>query len=359
MKKFILIFISISILSIFIGTAVFLYQKSQEKPIIFDTNKAFRTTIIKNTVATGSIKPRKEIEIKPQVSGIIDKLYVESGAIVNKGDLLARIQLIPDMEHLSNAESRLELSRINLKTAKLNLDRQSQLFKKNLIGELEHNRFLLDYDLKVEAVNSAENTVALIKEGVSKKSGKVANLVRSTISGMVLAVSVKEGTFVTETNNFNQGTTIANVANMQDLIFEGKLDESEIGKVKKGMDLILRIGALPDTPIKATLEYVSPKGVNDRGTIKFEIKAAVAVQDELFLRAGYSANANIVLDKREDVLALNEGDLIFENDKTYLDIEIAEQEFARKEIKTGLSDGINIEVIAGIDDKTHYKKLVK
>lgn len=359
MKKFIFIVISIITLALFVGTAVFLYQKSQEKPVIFETNKAFKTDIIKKTVATGRIKPRKEIEIKPQVSGVVDKLYVEAGAIVNKGDLLARIQLIPDMEHLSNAESRLESARINLKTAKLRLNRQTKLFKKNLIGELDHNQFILDYDLKVEAVNSAENTVELIKEGTSKKSGKVANLVRSTISGMVLAVPVREGTFVTETNNFNQGTTIANIANMQDLIFEGRLDESEIGKISKDMALILNIGAIPDTPITAILEYISPKGINDQGTIKFEIKAAVTVQENMFLRAGYSANADIVLDKREDVLALNEGDLIFENNKTYLDVEIADQEFTRKEIETGLSDGINIEILSGIDANTRYKKLVK
>jgi len=359
MKKFILIVISITMLALFVGTAVFLYQKSQQKPVIFETNKAFRTDIIKKTVATGSIKPRKEIVIKPQVSGVVDKLYVEAGAIVNKGDLLARIQLIPDMEHLSNAESRLASARINLKTAKLKLNRQTQLFNKQLIGELDHNQFLLDYDLKVEAVNAAENNVELIKEGASKKSGKVANLVRSTISGMVLAVPVREGTFVTETNNFNQGTTIANIANMQDLIFEGKLDESEIGKIRKDMDLILNIGALPDTPITAILEYVSPKGVNAQGTIKFEIKAAVAIQKDIFLRAGYSANADIVLDKRENILAINEGDVIFENDKTYLDVEVAKQEFTRTEITTGLSDGINIEILSGIDENTQYKKLVK
>jgi HlyD family secretion protein len=359
MKKFFLTLISLIIVVVFIGTAVFLYQKSQEKPVIYETATAFKTDIVKKTVATGSIKPRKEIEIKPQVSGVVDKLFVEPGDIVNKGDLIARIQLIPDMEHLSAAESRLESARINLQNAKLEYERQKVLFEDGLIGELTFKKFQLNYELQQEAVNAAEDTVDLIKEGATKKRGNIANLVRSTVEGMVLVVPVKEGTFVTETNTFNQGTTIANVANMQDLIFEGKLDESEIGKVQVGMDLILNVGAIPGRTFNATLEYVSPKGEDDQGTIKFEIKAAVKVEDDLFLRAGYSANADIVLDRREQVLAINEGNLITENGKSYVEVEVGPQEFERREIETGLSDGINIEVLGGIDENTKFKKLAQ
>ena len=359
MKTISLIFITLIIATLFIGTAVFLYQKSQEKPMFFETATAFTADVVKKTVATGSIRPRKEIEVKPQVSGVVDKLFVEAGELVEKGDLIARIQLIPDMEHLSSAESRLDSARINLKNSKLDYERQKTLYDDGLVGELAFNKFLLNYELQQEAVNSATVAVDLIKEGASKKSGNIANLVRSTVAGMVLVVPVREGTFVTETNTFNQGTTIANVANMRDLIFEGRLDESEIGKVRVGMELILRVGAIPNQEFKANLEYVSPKGMDDQGTIKFEIKAAITVQDDTFLRAGYSANADIVLDRRDQVLVINEGNLIAENGKTYVEVETGPQAFERKEVLTGLSDGINIEVISGITEETRFKKLAQ
>ncbi|MFT7559175.1 MAG: HlyD family secretion protein [Flavobacteriales bacterium] len=359
MKKIFLIVVAALIAFLFIGTAVFLYKKSQEKPVVYQTTKGFISDVVKKTVATGSISPRKEIEIKPQVSGVIDKLFIEAGDIVSKGDLLARIELIPDMEHLSNAESRVETAKINLRNAKLEHDRQKSLFESQLIGELEFNKFLLNYELQQEAVRSAENTVELIKDGASKQSGRVANLVKSTIDGMVLVVPVREGTFVTETNTFNQGSTIANIANMRDLVFEGLLDESEIGKVSEGMDLTLNIGAIPGRSFKAKLEYVSPKGTSDQGTIKFEIKAAMTVQDDIFLRAGYSANADIVLDKRDQVLVINEGNLIVEDGKSYIEVEISDQEFERREVTTGLSDGINIEILSGVDKNTKFKKLAK
>ncbi|MEH6548776.1 MAG: efflux RND transporter periplasmic adaptor subunit [Pseudomonadales bacterium] len=358
MKKILLILLTLTVVCVFAGTAIFLYQKSQEKPIIYQTDGAFRIDIVKKTVATGSIKPRKEVEIKPHVSGVVEKLFVQAGDLVKKGDLLARIELIPDMEHLSNAESRLESARINLKTAKIEFERQGQLFQRKLIGELEFNKYELNYALQMEAVQSAENTVSLIKEGTSKNSAKIANLVTSTIDGMVLAVPVREGTFVTETNNFNQGTTIASIANMKDLIFEGLLDESEIGKVKVGMELLLNIGALSDQQFSANLEYISPKGTNDQGTIKFEIKAAMIVQEDFFLRAGYSANADIVLDSRIDALAVNEGNLIIEDGTSFLEIETGPQEFKKTAIMTGLSDGINIEILEGISEATKFKKLV-
>ncbi len=360
MFKKITFFVSISaILLLFIGTAVFLYNKSQEKPVVYETTTPYTTTIVKKTVATGKIIPRKEIEIKPQVSGVIDTLYAQPGDLVNKGDLIARIELIPDMEYLSNAESSFEKARLNLKNAELEYKKQKQLYEQQLISEIEFNKFSLNYELQQEAVDAAENSVALIKEGASKKSGKVANLVRSTVEGMILAIPIREGTFVTETNTFNQGTTIANVANMNDLIFEGKLDESEIGKVKEGMELILKVGAIDNETFKADLEYISPKGMDDQGTIKFEIKAAITPNENTFLRAGYSANADIVLEKKEDVLAINEGNLITEDGKTFVEIETADQTFERKPVTTGISDGINIEIISGIESTTKIKKLVK
>lgn len=359
LKKLFFIFASLSMLAVFIGTTYFLYNKSQEKPITFTTTEAFHADIINKTVATGKIVPRKEIEIKPQVSGVIEQLYVSAGDILEKGDLIAKIQLIPNMQQLNNAESSLEKARLNLHNTQLEFKRQQTLFKENLISEVDFNKFKLQYDLTKEAVNSTENNLALIREGASKKSDKVANLVRSTVSGMVLDVPVEEGTFVTETNNFNAGSTIASIANMKDLIFEGKLDESEVGKVSVGMPLILTIGAIDNKEFNANLDYISPKGINDQGTIKFEIKASIEMQSDTFLRAGYSANANIVIEQRNNVLAINEGNLIFDKDDTYVDVEVKAQEFKRQKVTTGISDGINIEILSGLQLGTQFKKLAK
>lgn len=359
MKKVFLTLISLCIIILFIGTAVFLYQKSQEKPVVYETDSPFYTDIILKTVATGKIVPRKEIEIKPQVSGVIDKLFVEAGEQVKKGDLIARIQLIPDMEHLNNAESALQRAMLNLDNLGQEYERQQKLFNDKLISVTAYNKIRLDYQLAEEIVRSAENNVALIKEGASKASGQVANLVKSTVEGMILDVPVKQGTFVTETNTFNQGTTIANVANMNDLIFEGNLDESEVGRVREGMDLVLSVGAIEGKTFNANLEYISPKGADDQGTIKFEIRASVIPNEDVFLRAGYSANADIVLDRRANVLAINEGNLIAEDSVTYVEIETGEQNFKQQTVKTGISDGINIEIIEGLTEDTKIKKRVK
>ncbi|MEQ8880368.1 MAG: HlyD family efflux transporter periplasmic adaptor subunit, partial [Cyclobacteriaceae bacterium] len=211
--------------------------------------------------------------------------------------------------------------------------------------------------LNKQQVEAAENNLELIKEGASKKSGAVSNLVKSTVAGMVLDVPVEEGNFVIETNTFNDGTTIASVADMSELIFEGKVDEAEVGKLKEGMQLKLTIGALDTVKFFADLEYISPKGIEEEGAIQFEIRAAVKQRDDYFLRAGYSANADIVLDKKEKVLAVKESNVLFEEDKTFVEVAMGEQQFEKREITTGISDGINIEVLTGLDEDQKIKKL--
>lgn len=357
MKKFFMSVLGIAIAALFIGTTVFLYQKSQEPPVVFETTGPFTTDIVKKTVATGRIVPRKEVAIKSKVSGVVNEIYVEAGQPIEKGDLIAKIELIPDMAFLSSAESELQKARINYANAERELKRQQALFDVKLIPEFEFNKYQLQYRLAEEAVAAAENNVALIRDGASKRSGKVSNLVTATASGTTLDVPVEEGTFVIETNTFNEGTTIASIANMEDMIFEGQVDESEVGKLREGMPLELSIGALGESEYQARLEYISPKGTEDQGTIKFEIRAAVTLDTDNFLRAGYSANADIVLDKRDGVLAINESDLIIENNKSFVDLAVGEQKFERRQIQTGLSDGINIEVISGLSSSDQYKKL--
>lgn len=356
MKKFLRITLLVVILAIFATTIVYLYNKSKEKPVVFETGKPFKTSIIKKTVATGSVIPRKEIEIKPQVSGIVEEIFVEAGKKVRQGDVIARIRIIPDLINLNNAEARLERAKIALEDAKINYDRQEKLFKENVIAASEFQPVQVAYKNANQEVDAAQANLDLIREGVNKKSGKTTNtLIRSTIEGMVLDVPVKAGSSVIETNNFNAGTTIASVADIGDMIFEGKVDETEVGKIKPGMDLLMTIGAIENDTFHATLKYISPKGVLENGAVQFDIKADMMLKPDQFIRAGYSANADIVLDSRNDVMAIKESYLLFDGDSTYVEIETAPQKFEKRLIRTGLSDGINIEVLAGLSMKDKIK----
>ncbi len=357
MKKLLLALMGLGLIALFVGTTVFLYRKSQESPVVFETTQPFVTDIVHKTVATGNIVPRKEVAIKSKVSGVVDEIFVEAGQTVERGHLLARIELIPDMAFLSNAESALETARINFRNAESELARQKSLYDSRLVSEQSFNQYKLQYELARQALAGAENNVALIRDGASKQADRVSNLVAATASGVLLDVPVKQGNFVIETNTFNEGTTIASIANMQDMIFEGQVDESEVGKLREGMPLELNVGAIGAARFTAALEYISPKGVEDQGTIKFEIRAAVDLDQNHFLRAGYSANADIVLDRRDQVLAINEGNLIIEGNRTFVEVATGEQQFERREVRTGLSDGINIEIVSGLAAGEAIKQL--
>jgi HlyD family secretion protein len=336
----------------------YLWDKSKEKPIVYETETPFISDVIKKTVATGSVVPRKEIEIKPVVSGIIDELYVEEGVKVKKGDLIARIRIIPDMINLNNAKSRVDQAKINLKDAKRNYDRQLGLLEKGVIAKADFETVEIQYQTAKEELELAEETLQLIQEGQIKKSGAPTNtIVRSTIDGMVLDVPVEIGNQVIEANNFNDGTTIATVADMNDMIFKGKIDETEVGKIHEQMSLILSIGAIDDIKFDATLTKIAPKGVEENGAIQFEIEANVNLKDNQFIRAGYSANADIVLDRADSVLVISESLLKFEEDTTYVEVETGEQQFEKRIVETGLSDGIIIEVVSGLSEEDKIKKI--
>jgi HlyD family secretion protein len=357
MKTFFKFFILIVVVGIFIFTIYFLYNKSQAKPVVFETTTPVVTNIIKKTVATGSVIPRKEIEIKPKVSGIIEEIYVEEGKIVHKGDLIAKVRIIPDMVNLNNAESRLNRAKLSLENAQQNFNRQKDLYEKNVVPKTDYEAYELQFKNAQEELIAAENNLELIKKGQTKKSGEATNtIISSTIDGMLLDIPVEIGNSVIESNTFNAGTTVAIVADMGEMIFKGKVDESEVGKIRTGMDLILTIGAINDVSFHAILENISPKGVEENGAIQFEIKAAIDLIDSVFVRAGYSANADIVLDRRDSVLAISESLLKFENDSVYVEIETAPQTFEKKFIKTGLSDGINIEILSGLSKDDKVKK---
>jgi HlyD family secretion protein len=358
MKKVLRILLLVVVLGAIGGTMFFLYQKSKKKPVVYEIKSPFMSDLIKKTVATGSVVPRKEIEIKPQVSGIIEEVYIEAGNLVKKGDLIARVKIIPNMVELNNAESRLNKAKITYEDAKMVYERQKKVYEQGVIPEAEFQEFRLAYMNALEEQETAESNLQLIKEGVSKKSGTATNtLIRSTIEGMVLDVPVEVGNSVIESNTFNEGTTIASVADMGEMIFEGKVDETEVGKLELGMPLILSIGAIEEEKFDAELEYISPKGKEENGAIQFEIKADVKLKKEAFIRAGYSANADIVLERKDSVMVIPESLIKFEKegDSAYVEIEIQPQVFEKRYIKTGLSDGVNIEVKEGLEIKDKLK----
>jgi HlyD family secretion protein len=354
--KRILTYLVLAVLAILVvGTLVFLYKKSQGTPVVYQLDSPATMTIVKKTVAVGKVIPRREIEVKAQVSGVVEKLYVEAGQVVKKGQVIARIALRPNALNVNQAEAQLQSARINLQNQAKDIERYRKLVKDGVISDLQFNQYLTTYEVQKEAVTSAENGLQLLRTGATRSSGLVSNMIPATIDGTILDLPNKEGSFIIESSTFQSGTSLATLADMNDMIFEGLVDESEVGKLRQGMELVLNVGALQGKPFKAGLEYIAPKGVTDQGTIKFTIRAAVQLDKDLYLRSNYSANADIVLDKRENVLAINEGNLVVEGDKTFVEVETGPQKFEKREIKTGLSDGINIEVVSGLKAEEKIK----
>jgi len=350
MKTFFRVLIGVIIIGAIVFTFYFLYQKSKEKPVVYETTTAVEMPVVKQTVATGSVVPRKEIEIVPQVSGIIDELFVKEGEMIKKGDLIAKIRIIPNMINLNNAESRVSRAKIDLRNVELRFNRQKELYDSGVIPKQEFENVELEYKQAGEELKAAENNLALIREGQTQDQSQETNtIVRSTVDGMILDIPVEIGNSVIETNTFNQGTTLATIADMNDMIFEGKIDETEVGKIREGMSLILTVGAIDDVSFDAILEHIAPKGEEENGAIQFEIRANVKLQEDQFIRSGSSATAAIVLDQTEgNVLAIQERLLQFYGDSAYVEVETGPQQFEKRYVKTGLSDGINIEIVEGI-----------
>jgi HlyD family secretion protein len=349
-KKIIKISLLIILLTIFGYTMVYLYQKSQKPPVVFQTVSPFDTVIVKKTVATGSIIPRKEVNMKSRVSGVVEKFFVVAGQEIKEGDIIARIKIIPNIATLQSAETRISQAKVSLDNVTLEYERNKKLLDQGVISKADFLPSDLKYKSAEVELKSAEENLQILKEGVSKSMETASNtIVKSTIKGMVLDVPIKEGSSVIESNTFNEGTTIAIVANMGEMIFEGKLDESEVGKVKEGMPLVLTVGAIDNETFNANLEYIAPKGVAENGAIQFLIRAAMNKEkNSTFLRAAYSASADIILAKKENVLAIPESVLQFDKSKPFVEVEKTPNVYEKKYIKTGLSDGINIEVLEGL-----------
>jgi HlyD family secretion protein len=355
MKRIFGIFAGVLVLALFIGTIYFLWTKSRKPETIYQVEQPKVATIIKKAVATGSVVPRQEVEIKPRVSGIVVEVAVEPGQLVKAGQLIARIQIVPDMVNLNNAQNRLARAQIAADNAQREYERNKTLRASDMVSVSEFQGIETAHQNAQAELEAARDNLELIQRGKSRSSTVSNTNVTSTIPGMVLEVPVEVGHSVIETNTFNAGTTIATIADMNDMIFEGRVDESEVGKLKPGMTLLLTIGAVESQQLEAILEHIAPKGVEEEGAIQFQIRAALKPQTSVLIRANYSANADIVLDRRDSVLAINESLLQFDGEKKYVEVEVGEQKFERREIQTGLSDGIQIEVVSGLTAEDKIK----
>lgn len=355
MKKYLKITLLVVVAAIFIGTFIFLYQKSKPKTTVYETITPEIADLEKTTVATGKVEPRDEVLIKPQISGIISEVYKEAGQTIKQGEVIAKVKVIPELGQLNSAESRVRVAEISTAQAETDHERIKKLYNDKLISREDYEKSEVEIKKAREELQTAKDALEIIKEGITKNSASFSStLISSTIDGLILDVPIKVGNSVIMSNTFNDGTTIATVANMNDLIFKGKIDETEVGRIHEGMPVKLTIGALQNLTFDAELEYISPKGVEENGANQFEIKAAVHAPDSVQIRSGYSANAEIVLQRAQKVLAVPEGIIEFSGDSTFVWVmtdSIPEQKFERRQIKTGMSDGIKLEIKEGLTGK--------
>ncbi len=358
MKKSVTVIILLVIIVAFGGSMFYLYQKNAEDPITYATEKPSNQTIIKKTVATGSILPLEEVLIKPNISGVIEEVYVEGGDDVKSGDLIAKIKVVPNLSALNDSRNAIDEAKITLDDQRRNYTRQQSLFDKGVISQQDLERAQVAYDQARQAFQAANKRYDIVKTGTTRGLSNAANtLIRSTVSGMVLEVPVEVGNQVIESNNFNEGTTIAAIADVDKMIFEGKVDESEVGKIKEDLALEITVGALENITFDAVLDYIAPKGKEENGAIQFEIKGTLKKLDTVFIRAGLSANASIILDRADSVLALKEALIQFDTEtkKPYVEIATGDQKFERRDLELGISDGIFVEVKSGITENDEVK----
>ena len=352
MRKFFKWAAILLIAAVIAGTFVFLYQKSRPKEMVYQISTVQLKDLQKSTIVTGKIEPRDEVNIKPQISGIIAELYKEPGQIVRKDEVIAKVKVIPDMSSLSSAENRVRLAEINLAQAETDFKRMQKLYEEKVISAEDYEKSEVALkQAKSESTNSRD-ALNIVREGISLSNAKMSTtLVRSTVDGLVLDIPVKVGNSVILSNSFNDGTTIATVADMQNLIFRGNIDETEVGRVVEGMPVTITVGAVPGLKIAARLEYISPKGRESNGANQFEIKAALSVPDSVTLRSGYGANAEIVLERMEKAVCVPEAALEFQGDSTFVYVltdSVPRQKFERRAVQTGLSNGIDIYVSRGV-----------
>ena len=358
MKKSVTIITLVFITVTFAGAMYYLYSKNQEDPVVYNTEKPSKQSIVNKTVATGSILPMEEVLIKPNISGVIDEIYVEAGDLVKANDRIAKIKVIPNLSSLNQSRNAIDQAKITLDDEKRKYDRQKSLFEKGVISKQDLERFEVTFKQAEQAYEAARQNYDIVKTGSTKGLGSSANtLIRSTVPGMILELPVEVGNQVIQSNNFNEGTTIAALADVNRMIFEGKVDESEVGKIKEGYPLEITVGAIENATFDAVLDYIAPKGKLENGAIQFEIKGTLQKQDSTFIRAGLSANASIILARADSVLTIKEALVQFDDESKspYVEVKTGEKEFERRDITLGISDGIQVEVKEGLSEDDEIK----
>ena len=370
MKKFLKIFLGILFLALLVGTFVFLWNKTRPVKVVYTLATPVHDTIRQYVIASGKVEPRDEVLIKPQISALNDVIHPLTGEVlckagdrVKQGDVIATVKVIPEMGTLNAAESRVTVARLSLDQTRKEFERTEALYAKGVVSQEEFEKGQTTLRQAEEEFQNAEDNLEIVKTGITNRYKDLSNTqIRSTITGMILDVPIKVGNSVIQANTFNDGTTIATVADMGDMLFRGNVDETDIGRLHAGMPVVLTIGAMQGTVLQATLEYISPKAADVNGIIMFEVKAAAKIPESVFVRAGYSANASIVTDSREGVLTLPESTIQFEEGKPCVYIltspeESPEQTFEKRDVTLGLSDGVNIEIVSGVTETDKVRNL--
>ncbi|SMC33968.1 efflux RND transporter periplasmic adaptor subunit [Cellulophaga tyrosinoxydans] len=357
MKKALKYVIIVVLVLAALWAAMFFIKTNSKSAITYDTQQPFISNIEKKTVATGKVVPEDEIAIKPQISGIIEEVYLEEGVKVKAGDLIAKIKVVPNEQSLNQASGRVRNAQLSVNNAKIEFDRNKALFEKGVISSQDFNNLQLQYNQATQELNNAQADYQIIRKGSAGGSSTANTNIRATVSGTILEIPVKEGDQVIQSNNFNDGTTIATIADLSKMIFEGKVDEGEVGKLKVGTPLEINLGAIEDKKFNAKLRFIAPKGVEESGAVQFKIEGEVDVDDDVLIRAGYSANASLVLESKENVLVIPEALLQFDKvtDMPYVEVSVGDQKFERRDIKIGISDGVNVEVVSGLTEKDKVK----
>jgi len=337
--------------------AAFFIKTNNKSAIVYDTQTVITTSIERKTVVTGKVIPEDEVEIKPQIQGIIEALFVEEGDLVNTGDLLAKIKVVPNEQNLNSAEGRLANSRIVLKNAEIELNRNKDLYEKGIISKQNFDNVQLRFNQSKHDVSNAVSDLQIIRSGSKGGAASANTNIRATVPGTVLEIPVEEGFQVIASNSFNAGTTIATIADLNKMIFEGKVDEAEVGKLRVGMPLEVNLGAIEDQALEAQLKFIAPKGNEEQGAVQFIIEADLFLNDSIFVRAGYSANASLVLERKDSIMAIPEALLQFdrETEEPYVEVQTEDQKFDRRDVEIGISDGVNVEIISGLTKEDQIK----
>jgi HlyD family secretion protein len=357
MKKILKIVIIVIVVLAALVAAAYFIKSNSKSPITYETETPFTTSIEKKTVATGKVVPEDEVAIKPQISGIIDEIFVEEGATVKNGDLIAKVKVVPNEQSLVSAKGRVSNAEIALRNSQIEYTRNKDLFNKGVVSDQDFQNIQLRYEQAKQELENARNDYLIIRSGSAGGSGIANTNIRATVSGTILEIPVKEGDQVIQSNNFNDGTTIATIADLGKMIFEGKVDEAEVGKLKIGMPLKISLGAIQDKEFDAKLRFVAPKGNEEQGAVQFKIEGDVYLDETFFIRAGYSANASLVLEKKDSVMAIKEALLQFdkETDEAYVEVLTGDQEFEKRDVEIGISDGINVEIVSGLEMEDKVK----